>query len=62
MSFFQTAKEALINSGNLMQCKPLSNTIKTHLQLNNSENIEHFLKELIYCLKENLPERADELR
>lgn len=45
-----------------MQCEKLSHLIHTNLGPQVEFNFERFSRDMIQCLKENLPQRADELR
>lgn len=58
----QASREVLYDSAYLMQCKPLAHTIHAYLEPDSKLSIESFLRELINCLKTELPQRAEELR
>lgn len=58
----KAAKETLCEAANLLQCEPLAKILKTHLAQGNETNVENFLRELIECLKNKLPQRAEEMR
>ncbi|XP_058805829.1 maestro heat-like repeat-containing protein family member 1 [Phymastichus coffea] len=56
------ARQVLYDSAYLMQCKSLAHILNTHLAPNSSLSIESFLRELINCMKTDLPQKAEELR
>lgn len=58
----KAARETLYDSANLLQSEPLANLIRTQLIIDNDLNIELFFHDIINCLKQELPQRADELR
>ncbi|KAJ8688258.1 hypothetical protein QAD02_024053 [Eretmocerus hayati] len=58
----QASREVLCEIAHLVQCPNLSHVIQEHLAPQNKLSMEDFLRELIACLKEDLPQRAEELR
>uniref|UniRef100_A0ABD2XLD7 Maestro heat-like repeat-containing protein family member 1 n=1 Tax=Trichogramma kaykai TaxID=54128 RepID=A0ABD2XLD7_9HYME len=66
----QAARQALRNAAYLMQCKSLAYAIESHLgpdkdndsTSSSSSSIENFFRELIVCLRQDLPDRSEELR
>ncbi|XP_024939150.1 maestro heat-like repeat-containing protein family member 1 isoform X2 [Cephus cinctus] len=61
---FQAVRETLYHSAKLLQCEPLAVLINGYYESkNNTGNAtEEFLRQLIHCLQEELPQRAEELR
>lgn len=58
----QTAQETLCKTISIVQNERLSNVIHTNLGPQAKFNFEDFSKDLINCLKEEFPQRAEELR
>ncbi|KAK2577321.1 hypothetical protein KPH14_003451 [Odynerus spinipes] len=58
----KVAQEALRNTASLLQCHKLFDIIHTSLGPNTEFNFENFIYDLILCLQEELPQRAEELR
>lgn len=58
----KAARETLYDAANHLQSEPLAQLIRSQLVSNNDLNIEVFYRQLVSCLKQELPQRADELR
>ncbi|XP_031777051.1 maestro heat-like repeat-containing protein family member 1 isoform X2 [Nasonia vitripennis] len=57
------SREVLYDSASLLQCKSLAHIIHSYFGAADSKpNIENFMRELINCLKIDMPQRAEELR
>lgn len=58
----KTAQETLCKTTSIVQNEKLSHVIHTNLGPQAKFNFENFSKDLINCLKEEFPQRAEELR
>lgn len=58
----KTAQETLCKTASIVQSERLSGVIRTNLGPQATFNFENFSKDLINCLKEEFPQRAEELR
>lgn len=58
----QTAQETLYNITSIVQNERLLHVIRTNLGPQAKFNFEDFSRDLINCLKEEFPQRAEELR
>lgn len=58
----QIAQETLYNITSIVQNERLLQVIRINLGPQAKFNFEDFSKDLINCLKEELPQRAEELR
>ncbi|KAK0166476.1 hypothetical protein PV328_004896 [Microctonus aethiopoides] len=56
------ARETLYHSADLLQCEPLAQIMRSHLSIGNQLKIENCFSDLIGCLIQELPQRAEELR
>ncbi|XP_014215700.1 maestro heat-like repeat-containing protein family member 1 isoform X1 [Copidosoma floridanum] len=57
------SRQVWYDSACLLQCKTLTRVIQTHFGPDRKQlDVENFLRDLIYCLKTDLPQRAEELR
>lgn len=58
----QTAQETLCKTTSIVQSERLSHVIRNNLGPQAKFNFEDFSKDLINCLKEEFPQRSEELR
>lgn len=58
----QITQETLYKIANILQCERLSRAIRVNLGPQAKFNFETFARDLIDCLKEELPQKAEELR
>lgn len=58
----RAARETLGDVANLLQCESLAQVIHNHLAAGVELKIEPFFKDLVGCLVQELPQRAEELR
>ncbi|XP_034951758.1 maestro heat-like repeat-containing protein family member 1 [Chelonus insularis] len=58
----KAARDSLYDAANLLQCEPLTLTLRNHLAPTHEFNVENFYKDLVNCLVQELPSRAEELK
>lgn len=61
-SVVEAVKRTMIDSVQLLECESLKQVVANHLAPGSKLNIEGYLTDLINCLRDDVPERADSLR